>query len=352
LTARGGAVLLILGCALPARAEIDYRLKVQAGSEVDTNAERKEGAQAGRTDGVTRVLLRGAVAHRPDSRTLLSARIDVASKLFYHAATEDVFIAGARLYAEHRLSSSFMLAVDGTVKDRRERVSETAYFLGQGGASLGLGLRRGLHLRLRAGYGGFVFRADDPSFGYQGDDYSASLHAAVSRRLRLAGTYAFARRSYLSYVYREEPGGGGLQARLDPTTLRGDLVHTVDVRARYLRTVLLEGGYTFEAVSSNSLGFSYTSHRLGAQLSARLPGQLYLHVGGALRFLSFGDRIFLNTVLFIEDDNRNWVAVKVSREVGKGFALEATYRFYASVFAQDVLFYRRHVAGFGVAYAL
>jgi hypothetical protein len=110
--------------------------------------------------------------------------------------------------------------------------------------------------------------------------------------------------------------------------------------------------YTFQAILSNSSGFSYLRHRLSAQLSLKVPGDLFLHLAGALQFLSFRDKVFLDTSLFIEDDNRNWVGVRLSRELGKGFSLEASYAFYASTFSADAVYYRRHVAGLGVAYSL
>ena len=59
----------------------------------------------------------------------------------------------------------------------------------------------------------------------------------------------------------------------------------------------------------------------------------------------------LDPVLFVEDDNRNFVSVKLTRALAPKLSLEARWSFYASGFSGDPLYYRRHVAGLGVAYA-
>jgi len=349
--APGFLAIVLLSASGAARADLDYRIKVQAGAEVDTNAERKEGAQGGRTDGVTRLLLRGSVSHRPADRTFVDARLDFASKLFYSAASEDLFITAAALVLQHRVGD-LTVGVDAFAKDRWERIADTAYFLAQGGASLRWAPGSRLSLHMRAGYGGFTFKPDDLSFGYQGDEYSVALTARPAARLRLAASYSFGRRSYRSFIFREVGGADGLQVEIDPSVVRGDQVHTANLRMRLFRRALFEGGYTFQAVLSNSFGFSYVRHRVWAQVSAKLPGAVYAHLAGAIQLLSFRDPVFLDTSLFIEDDNRNWLAVKLSREIGKGFAIEARWAFYASTFSADVLYYRRHVVGLGVAYTL
>jgi hypothetical protein len=344
------AALCALVPGAMAHADLDYRLKVAAISEVDTNADRREG-ETGRTDGATRVLVRGSLAHRPDAQNLIYLRLDVGTKMFFHASEDDLFVTSASVAFQHRFSDHVSLVIDGLVKDRRERVSETDYFLGQGGGALLFRLSRELSLRARVGYGGFVFKPDDFDFGYQGDDYLLELTARPSPRLRLSASYDFARRAYRSNVLLEVLTPDSAQT-FPGRDLRDDFVHTVDLRVRYVRGVLVEGGYMLQAVTSNSFGFSYLRHQISAQLSAKLPGAIFFHVAGALQFLSFSDPVFLERTLFIEDDNRNWVSVKLSREIGKGFAIEARYNFYTSTFAADVLYYRRHVVGIGVAYSL
>lgn len=332
-----------------ARADgLDWRLKAQLAFEVDTNAERKEGRAPSTVDGDTRILLRGSLGWRFADRHALSLRADFGGKVFFQANDEDLFIASAGLGYELRLHERVHLSVDGAIKDRRERVAETAYLNGLGGGGLRLVLTSWLDLRLRAAYSRFVFRADDASFGYRGDDYMLSLVAYPARRMRLSATYGFARRAYGAAVFLPDPVSPGV-VRLGTDT-RGDDVHSAELRWRFLRGVLVETHYTFQAVRSNSYGFSYLRHRVGLQVSAKLPWRMYAHLGGALQWLSFRDPVFLDPVLFVEDDNRNFVAVKLSRALTRKLRLEARWSLYASGSSGEPLYYRRHVAGLGVSY--
>ena len=335
---------------MPARADgFDWRLKAQLAFEVDTNAERKEGRAPGAVDGDTRLLLRGSLAWRFAERHALSLRVDLGGKVFFQARDEDLFISSATLGYDFRAHDRVSFDVDATIKDRHERVDETAYLNAAGGGAVRFVLASKLDLRLRAGYARFLFRADDASFGYRGDDYALTLVAYPARRVRLSASYGFARRAYDAKVFLPDPVSPGV-VKLGQDT-RGDDVHSAELRARVLRVVLVDASYTFQAVRSNSYGFSYLRHRVGLQLSAKLPWGVFGHLGGALQWLSFRDPVFLDPVLFVEDDNRNFVSVKLTRALAPKLSLEARWSFYASGFSGDPLYYRRHVAGLGVAYA-
>jgi hypothetical protein len=351
---RSSAFLVTACCApllapmRPARADVDGRARAAISTELDTNAERKEG-ESRRIDGATRFLARGMLAARPSSNQSIYARLDVGAKVFFRARSEDLFVTSGSLGYDVRFNERVALMLDGSVKDRRERVDETAYTLGAGGGGLRFTLSRWADLRVRAGYSRFVFRVDDVGFGHHGDDYSGELAFFPARRIRLAAVYSYARRGYRSNVFVADPAAP--QGILSGTALRDDEVQSAELRLRFVRVVFFEGSYVFQWVRSNSYGFSFVRHRVAAQVSARLPLRFFVHVGGALQLLAFRDPIFLNPTLFIEDDNRNWVSLKVSRPLGRGFTLEARWSFYASGLSGDPLYYRRHVLGLGVAYA-
>ena len=353
--ARGAALCALFAIALgtfPPLAHagsLDYRARLQVAAELDTNAERKEGNER-RTDGDLRLWGSGSLTWRPGEDHVVSARLDVGAKVFFQANDEDLFVTSGNLGYFYSPADWLSLGADAAVKDRRERSSATDYLQGGGGGSLRLRLASRLDLRLRAGYGRFTFRPDDTNFGYRGDDYSLELTAFLARRMRLAASYSFARRGYEALTFVPSP-----TVPMTVTTgseLRGDQVHTSELRWRFLRTVLFEAAYSFQWVRSNSVGFSYARHRVTAQVSTRLPWNLFAHLAGALQLLSFRDPIYVDPVLFIEDDNRNWVSAKLSRALGAGVSLELRYAFFASGLAGDPLYYRRHVASLGFAYSL
>ena len=335
--------------AIARAGTLDYRLKLQVAAEVDTNAERKEGNER-KTDGATRFLARGSVTWRPAEHHVLQTRIDVGAKVFFRLNDEDLLVTSANLAYSFSAADWLSLGVDGGLKDRHERSSETDYLQSSGGGSLRLVLSRYFDLRVRAGYQRFEFRPDDMSFGYKGDDYSLELTAFPARRMRLSASYSIGRRGYRAPVFVANPTAP--QGFSVGSEQRDDQVHSADLRWRFLRKVLVETSYAYQLVRSNSYGFSYARHRVAAQVSSRLPFGFFGHLAGALQLLSFRDPVFIDPVLFIEDDNRNWVAVKLSRELGKGFSMELRYAFFASGFSGDALYYRRHVAALGFAYAL
>ena len=96
-----------------ARADLDYRLKVQVVSEVDTNADRREGHD-GKTDGASRYLLRGSLTHTPDPSNVIHVRLDLGGKMFFEQSAEDLFVSSGTLVLQHRLTSGLFARIHTT----------------------------------------------------------------------------------------------------------------------------------------------------------------------------------------------------------------------------------------------
>ena len=196
-------VLARAGAAGP--SAVDYRLKAQLVTEIDSNAERKEGAERS-VDGATRLLARGSLTWRIAREHVLQTRLDLGAKVFFRLRDEDLFVTSGSLLYGWSPRPWLTLSVDGGLKDRHERIGETDYLQSFGGGALRFTLSRYFDLRLRAGYQRFEFRPDDFSFGYRGDDYSLELAAFPARRMRLSASYSFSRRDYRAPLFVADDG--------------------------------------------------------------------------------------------------------------------------------------------------
>jgi hypothetical protein len=116
--------------------------------------------------------------------------------------------------------------------------------------------------------------------------------------------------------------------------------------------VVLSATYSFIYDNSNAYGESLLRHRVEVLAGFSLPWELYLVATGALQFTSFPGGLYLSPELLLleDDDDLDEISVKISRDLGKGFGLEARYGYYRNDLQQNGLTYERQVAYVGVVY--
>lgn len=348
-----GILLSFIGLnnIFPSRAEagkLKYRIKFQLGSEYDTNTNRQEGGE-GQKDGLTRFHVNSRILYFPDRRTSFNAAYQLGGRVHFKQAPEDVLVNVGSLMVRHRFARRANFGFEVFIKDRTERIGDTDYLTANGGAFMEFGLARSVWMRLRIGYGGFNYKPDG-RFDYMEDRYSMDFLFYPLRRLRLTAGYSLSRRHFDSGILMNpvnsnwSPYGG---------ESRNDHLHTAHISARYMRGILIQGGYDFTACFSNSYGTSYTSHRFHLLLSMRAFWRMFIHLYATFRILQYADTIYIqDPTQFLEDENRSSISLKLSRAITGKLSLEASYSYYANLGISNNLSYARHIIFMGLAFRI
>ncbi len=354
----------LLGVALAA----DLNLKLEAGSEVDTNVHRttSEGS-APVTAAGARATIRVGASARPGERSLFRMAALAAARVWSgeNASSANVAVASA----DARYDIAFGRLAPG-VRASYYEAAEAGSLSGSpgldqdfrtGSAAATLTLRTEDDHRLEAAAGArfFVYKPNG-EFDFTG----AQLGATLARRVRLgegddeltyALGYTMSQRAFSGQALANQcsPGETIMVKCLYVTTLpRADLFHDAAVEVTWTRAFILGLRYSLQVNDSNSFGQSLVRHRVELSGTTELFADLYLNAKVILIVNQYLDALLLGgdvgTFTTIEDEARNAVILHLTRDVSERVTLEARYAYYANPFASRELAYRRQTFYLGM----
>jgi hypothetical protein len=280
---------------------------------------------------------------RPWTHQQTELMAQVGARLFAEQSPEDTLVSQLALTHDIGLTRKLTLRFDASGKDKWVDNDDRAYADYGGGVGLSIGPYFRTRLDLRAGYRQFDY-FPDTDFSEQGPVFSAALVTSPWRKQTIFASYRLFPQYYQGpQVYYPDGSSSGQ---------RFDWYHVASAGYSYRGPVVLSATYSFLYDNSNSYGETFLRHRIEVLAGLVLPWELYVVATGALQFTSFPDGLYLSPELLLleDDDDLDEISVKISRDLGKGFGVEARYGYYRNDLQQNGLTYERQVAYLGVVY--
>jgi hypothetical protein len=378
-----GAALAALAAPTAARAEPDWNLQLEGGSEYDSNIHRVEVRDGEEADVDAAPLARLGARYQLLWRRVKSERLTLAGygglKLF---ATEDgqgenvgivsadgsyewtVRGRGAVLGLHGGYYDAIPVELADTSSIDRGRNFRTA----SAEASTTL-IAEGTHrVSARAGYRTFEYKPD-PLFDWAGDHYAVFYSTTWwhgdpdqdpdATSLDLNAGYQIERRGYDASARTsscaDEDAADPLCSAGTRLT-RADLNHSLAAELAYTGERIYFARYELQVNDSNSHGESLVRQRFRLGLTTELWRRLYLTAEATVLVNIYLDPLLLprdeqaTTFVSIEDENRNALSLHLSRPLGAHWAAEARYAIYSNEFTNAELSFRRQTGYLGVVY--
>jgi hypothetical protein len=325
----GAAILL--SAAQAAGDPPDVRLEVASG--VDTNVTRVEdepGQGERRDDGLVRAVLEVQEATRPTADVTLAGNLHVGAKHFFRLEGEDTLLQRADGSVAVRLLDGLTLRVDAQVRDRSSRDPERPRDYTDLAAGTGFDARLGdLGMSLRGFASRFLYAPDD--------DLSSTAYGASLRLGHPAGPLGLSAGASLVRRDFEGPrltvtGTHGIAAVVGEAEgeRRRDDVARFDARVDYVGDWIAQLEYAYEVDDSNSHGGGFARHLVSASAHVALPLGLLASGEASLQRLVHADPQHFTPELFVEDEDRSAVSVRLERPLGGDFALVGSGAFLFS----------------------
>jgi hypothetical protein len=197
-------------------------------------------------------------------------------------------------------------------------------------------------------------------YDYTGPAINARLDVALwhtaehTRGLDLAATVGFESRAYTARAYANAcPPGQQADPNCDAATLlaRHDRVTRAGVELTYSGREILQVGYQFELIDSNSFGNSFARHRIMASGTVGI-GKVYVSLLAILQLDQYLDGLLVESDLVnqsfanIEDENRSSAQLHVTRAVSPHWSLEGRAAYWRNIGnTMDLAFSRAVVYG-------
>jgi hypothetical protein len=376
-------LLVLFGSASAASAEdSSWRLKVEGGTEYDTNVFRFEaGEESGAPIEEAAVFRFGAklrLAKKLDKRSSFRGSLLTNLKVVgeENAASENVGVTSGDASLAHVLSGrDVMLSANVSLYNAFDydggRDNGRNFGYGAGEAAVTMLGPNDHRLTVSAGYRLFDFKPNR-DFDWQGDTYGlsyrktwwlgdsensdenelSSIEAVVGYRLERRGFEGPARTNTCG-------AGEPLQATCSIGTLmdRSDLFHTGSVEVSYTGERIYSGRYEFQINDSNSFGESLVRQRIELGITSELFAEVYLTAKAAILYNIFLDSLLVTpdefnsqTFVSIDDENRNSLSLHLTRKLRDKLAVEARYAIFSNEFADSELTFRRQTAYLGLTY--
>jgi hypothetical protein len=374
------AAAATLGLAAGAAAEpVGVDLRVEAGTEYDTNIHRLEEADgealAIESSPLLRLGARGRVGWRGGrERVRLDARASGKLHAVEGGGGEDVAVLAGDAAWEHRLgaraASGYLRAsyYDALGFERSEPVERyaTRNFRSVGGEG-GVVLEGARDHRVTAGFGvqAFQLKADarhdwtGPTlrFGWQTTLWRGDEAALDPASIELSLAYRAARRGYDGEARTTACADGAPPSpacSMDGGLRRVDLVHGVVAEAAWTAERVYTLRYQLDHADSNSQGESYLRHRVELGATAEVVPDLYLTGEVAALYTVFLDALLVARdvdaldLVSIEDENRSSLTALASWRASPRTTVEARYALFSNLLAGDELTYRRQTFYLGL----
>lgn len=361
-----------------------WSLELEGGAEYDSNIHRLELREGDTADAVGAPLMRLGARHRLIWHRTAGERLDLETfgglKLFGSDSgqSENAAVVSSRGGYQWRLpgrgaavgvSGNYYDAIayelyppSGPVYDNRN------FRTGAGELSATL-LGPATHrLTALVGYRLFHYKPD-PVFDWQGEHYQLVYQTtwwrgdpdqdADAASIDLTAGYELERRNYDGSARTSscaDPGAGDPACSAGTTLPRADLNHTVGAELVYTGRRIYSARYELTVNDSNSFGESLVRQRLRLGITTELLHDLYLTAQGTVLFNAYLDPLLVasdeqaRTFVSIDEENRNSLAVHLSRPVGGGWSLEGRYAIYSNELSNQELSFRRQTAYLGAVY--
>lgn len=202
---------------------------------------------------------------------------------------------------------------------------------------------------------------EDFSFYYNNNySYKAGFSGLITsfpldENLSLNINYAFKYLFFDGYAYER---AGNIEKDTLITRItdnkRRDINHSFILRMNYESDIILSFSYNPEINSSNSAGESVFRQRFQLSVTSELFYRIYLNLLLSLMISSFKDGILISDILLITNDseNRNYLIIKLSREIYKNTMIEFRYAYYYSEFSNYITRFSRSVVSLGLSIRL
>ncbi|MBT8491547.1 MAG: hypothetical protein KJO07_00695, partial [Deltaproteobacteria bacterium] len=218
------------------------------------------------------------------------------------------------------------------------------------------------------GYRWFSFKAD-PDFDWDGVSAVAGYRGTVwlgdrenepdVASIDVGVSYRIDRRNYTGLAFRNQcmPDEPLVPQCSIPTDLgRVDLAHVASAEVSYTGERIYSLRYQLQLTDSNSFTQSFVRHRVDLGVTTELFWDVFMTARGTIQFNQFLDSLLITqdinsqTFVSIDDENRNSLALVLSRELSKELTLEGRYLFFSNEFATQELEFRRQTAYLGFVY--
>jgi hypothetical protein len=375
------AVLALAATARDTAAE-EWSLRLEAGSEYDTNIHRLEVVEGNRDPDSGPLLRLGAryqLAAQSDANLFRSDGYG-GTKLFLTGPgqSESVFViatnAGyARVLPSRRAtlgaSASYYDAIHYEAFDCASdcgQVGEGRFF-STAAVEANLGLLGPSSHRLVAslGYRTFEYKPDE-DFDWSGEHYALAYTATLWRgsddtadvaSFELAASYRLSRRDYVGEALANENPESDQPMASVPTELgRFDLNHSAAAEVTYSGDRIYSARYELQINDSNDFGQSLVRQVLELRITTELVADVFLTATGAVQLNIFLDPLLVapdvnaSTLISIEDENRNSLSALLSRDISAHWSIEGRYSIFSNEFATDEFRFRRQTVYVGAVY--
>ena len=355
------AVLLVATAA--AADETDYVLKLEAGSEIDSNVHRAPEGSGVVTAPDARIGMRLDASGRAGERGRYAFDAVGAVKGFAgsDASSEDIGVISADGRFEW-IAGTFIPGLRASYYDAfGEQDNALALRTAETAGSLGLAAGD-LRLVAKAGWRFFAYKPDG-AFDFDGPTAGLSIgqrfHSEdAARQLAVGVAYAAGVRRYSSAALANfcPLGTPVAPSCLAVTALRrSDLFHDLATEITYTGDFIVGLRLGLQVNDSNSFAQSLIRGRGELSGTVLLPEDFAVTAKVVLQFDSYIDGLLLGgdlgTFTTIEDEARNAVILHVTRELTDAWTLEARFAAYWSPFAAQPVAYSRQTFYLGLVYA-
>ncbi len=388
-----GCVLWALSAhaSLAAAGPLKWALKVEGGSEYDTNIHRFEVPTDCDDDCpnsedspiVASPLVRGGthlrLGWRRDKRQRLSLAGFAGTKLYASEVglDENTFVAaGDGRYEWSIPGRSAIVATRATFYDTWSpegllagpgRVARRNFSSAGAGLALNLLGPGETRLALFGDYRGFGYKPN-PDFNWHGGHFGVAYRNAIWRgdpaedpaSLEIGVSYGLQQRRFrgnaTTYVCPEEEEPMA-RCVADGGFARADLFHAAGAEVVYTGQRIYSARYELEVTDSNSFGQSLTRQRLELGLTSRLVAGVFITAQVAVQLDIFLDSLILSHLFStedftsIDDENRNSISVHLGRDVSDHWSVEARYALFSNEFSAHEFSFRRQIFYLGAVYA-
>ncbi len=374
---RGIALLCSILVPAVAAAE-DWSLKIEGGSEYDSNPHRLEVPEEDSDLVDAAALLRFGARLRGELKTaprrVVRYNMFLGTKQFLEqpAETEDVVIATGNVRYDIgvasrrtvvRLATSFYDAIgddDDTVgRNFRSFDGQVALVF------VGSDQHR---VTAHAGFRTFGYKPNE-QFDWSGDHYGLRYNTSLwqgdsegdadASSIDIAASYRLERRNYSGVAFANSCGDDDpiVPDCFYPTAMdRVDLYHAAAAEVRYTGNRIYSGRYEVQVNDSNSVGQALVRHRIEASVTTELLADIFLTATGTVQYNVFLDPLLLardvnaQSFVSIDDENRNGLVLHATRELGSRWSAEGRYGLFSNEFATQELRFRRQTGYLGLTY--
>ncbi len=206
------------------------------------------------------------------------------------------------------------------------------------------------YIKLIAGYEKFIFDYNN-NYSYQSPATGILSTVNIDDNTSLNFNYVFKYMFYESNALKKF-------GNIDEDTLitqktenrREDRNHNFILKLNYESDILISITYNPEINSSNSVGESIIRQRFQISMSAMLFYKIYLNMLLSIMISSFEDGVLISDqfLLINDSENRNYIILKVSREIYKKIMYELKYGYYYSEYSNYITQFSRTVISTGI----